>query len=407
MAYKLFLLFIISFFLHIPERIPVLGMIRLDLLLIVATFVAIRMQERGPSDEKMSNTDKILIALCVYIVVSLPLVQWPGSVINTGIPNFIKAVIFYYYSISLITTERKLKTFMVVFIACQSFRVFEPVYLHLTQGYWGSFTSMNTYGTLLLDRLSGAPSDVVNPNGLAFVITSVIPFFHYTAMASSFKIKLLYFASLPVFLYALVLTASRTGILALAVIVIGIIIKSQRRMLLIALVVLGAGITYWNLTPLQRARYLSITESDVPGAESAHGRMEGLIGNFKVAMKKPIIGYGLGTSLEANANVMGNPQPAHDLYAEVWQELGIIGLVLFLMFIASILKNFRVALQAMKSSNQVGAYLFHIQEAMMVWMFMNILFSFASFGLSSYEWYLFGGLSIVMKRLATASVGQG
>ena len=37
---------------------------------------------------------------------------------------------------------------------------------------------------------------------------------------------------------------------------------------------------------------------------------------------------------------------------------------------------------------------------------MNILFSFASYGLSSYEWYLFGGLIVVTKRLATEN-GKG
>lgn len=40
---------------------------------------------------------------------------------------------------------------------------------------------------------------------------------------------------------------------------------------------------------------------------------------------------------------------------------------------------------------------------MQVWLLMNILFSFASYGLSSYEWYLFGGLSVVTARLAKST----
>jgi hypothetical protein len=38
---------------------------------------------------------------------------------------------------------------------------------------------------------------------------------------------------------------------------------------------------------------------------------------------------------------------------------------------------------------------------MQVWLAMNIVFSFASYGLSSYEWYLFGGLSVVLQQLAS------
>lgn len=379
---------------------------RIDLLLIIAIFVAIRIQKLVQSKEKLTRTDKILLGLCLYIFVSIPLTQWPGSVINTGIPNFVKAIIFYYYTISLITTEKRLKIFMLVFVACQSFRVFEPVYLHVTEGYWGSFTSMDDYGNLILDRLAGSKYDVINPNGLAFVITSVIPFFHFIAMSSTFKFKLLYFASLPVFLYALVLTASRTGFVALVVIVGGIILKSQRKVLLIIAVAIGAVIVFLNLTPLQRDRYLSLTRSDVAGASTTQERIQFTLESFEVAMKKPIIGYGLGTSREANANVLGHDQPAHDLYAEVWEELGLIGLAIFLAFIWSIISNFRGALEAMKARGLTSGYLVTIRDAMVVWLIMNIMFSFASYGLSSYEWYLFGGLSVVINRLALADTCQ-
>ena len=37
--------------------------------------------------------------------------------------------------------------------------------------------------------------------------------------------------------------------------------------------------------------------------------------------------------------------------------------------------------------------------ALQVWMGMNLLFSFASYGLSSYEWYLAGALAEVVRRL--------
>ena len=44
---------------------------------------------------------------------------------------------------------------------------------------------------------------------------------------------------------------------------------------------------------------------------------------------------------------------------------------------------------------------------MQIWLIMNFLFSFASYGLSSYEWYLFAGFSVVMQRLAERnSVGE-
>jgi hypothetical protein len=38
-------------------------------------------------------------------------------------------------------------------------------------------------------------------------------------------------------------------------------------------------------------------------------------------------------------------------------------------------------------------------DTMQVWLVMAVVESFASYGLSNYEWYLFAGLSIVMQRI--------
>jgi len=344
----------------------------------------------------INETSKILRILCFYIILSLPLVQWPGTVIRFGIPNFIKAVIFYYYTVSLIDTEKKLKLFILIFLSCQTFRILEPLYLHITTGYWGSFASMANWE--FMNRLAGAPHDIINPNGLAFVIVTVIPFYHYLSFVSLTN-KLIYLSTIPVFIYALILTGSRSGFIALLIILFGILIKSQKKILLIGIMGLAAIIVFANLTPVQKDRYASIFDKSSANYGTAHGRTEGVTNSFKVALRKPIVGHGLGTSLEANYHVIGYAQRAHNLYAEVMQELGTIGLLIFVLFIKSIIFNFYHVLQKMKDSSTNNTYLLNLTHAMQVWLLMNIIFSFASYGLSSYEWYLFGGFSIVLKSV--------
>ena len=48
-----------------------------------------------------------------------------------------------------------------------------------------------------------------------------------------------------------------------------------------------------------------------------------------------------------------------------------------------------------------------LEGAMEVWLLMNLLFSWASYGLSSYEWYLFGGLSVVFRRFVAQAISAG
>jgi len=401
MAYYLYLIFIISYFLHLTARIPALGAIRFDLMMTGLVFAAMLLKRSQPKEPDFGHIRLLLAIIGAYVVLSLPLVRWPGSVLAHGIPNFIKAVVFFYYTAALVDTPRKLRGFIGVFVACMLFRVLEPYYMHLAHGYWGDVTTMaeDEY----LNRLSGSPYDKINGNGLAFVIVSVLPFLHYLS-GTSIKYRLAYWISLPVLLHALILTASRTGLLALGAILFGIFTKSRRKLLIILVSIAAVVIAIGSLSGLQRDRFESLWRTDVRGAQTARGRIEGALRTFDVGMQRPIFGHGLGTSLEANANLLGIAQPAHILYAEVIEELGAIGLLLVIGLIVAIFVNFRHARRQLKAAPDPDPYLVQVVNAMETWLLMNTLFSFASYGLSSYEWYLFAGLSVVVRRLALQTV---
>lgn len=393
---KLYLLFTISWFLHLPERIPFLGTIRFDFILILSLFALTLLNKQAKDKVSFrTQTDTLLSVLTIYIILTIPLVEWPGSVINTGIPRWIKAIIFYYFTISFIKTKRDLTIFISIFLTCQSWRILEPLYLHITEGYWGSKAMMVNWE--FLNRLSGAPYDIVNPNGLAFVICTVFPFLYFLRSLSS--VNWIVFVSLtPLFLYTLALTSSRTGIIGLLVIIIGILIKSKRRVLIASSLTFITIVSFPLLNPDTQDRYLSIFGKGEKNAVTAEGRWEGIKGDFEVVLHRPIFGHGLGTSQEANWNVRGHDQISHNLYTEVGQELGFLGVIIFLLFIKSIFVGFSRTNKILYEQNS-EPFLQKLIDAMQVWLAMNFIFSFASYGLSSYEWYLFAGLSSVMLRL--------
>lgn len=395
LGFWIYCLFICSWFVHLGYRFTPLGMIRFDLLL-VATLAGLSIMSGGAPTTSKSTTGTWLKAIILFSILTVPFVRWPGSVLN-NLPTFIKAIVFFYFTVAFVTTERKLRIFLMTFVFCQTFRVIEPLYLHLTTGYWGDSASMSGYESM--NRLSGAPSDIVNPNGLAFIIVSVIPFWHYI-VARSFTGKVLYVAALPAMLYALILTASRSGLLGLATIFGGIFLKSDKKALLGVLGIIGAVVAFSSLDDNQKDRYLSIFSSNTKNAETSSGRVDGVFESFGVAAKRPIFGHGLGTSGEATFHDSGDAYRAHNLYAEVAQELGFVGLAIFLGLIWSILKNFATAQRTFRESDEKAeGFLAAALNAMQVWMLMNILFSFASYGLHSYEWYLFGGLSVCLAGL--------
>jgi O-antigen ligase len=398
---NLYLVFVVSWFLHLGTRVPVLGAIRFDLIL-VAVLTALALVSKSSKRRPATATDKLLLTLILYAILTIPFVEWPGSVLRTGIAELVKAVVFYYFTVVFVRTESSLRRLVFVFLACQLFRVLEPLYLHLTEGYWGSIASMANWE--YLNRLSGAPHDVVNPNGLAFVICTVLPFLYFLSGLSR-RTLLAVLALTPLCLYALALTGSRTGFAALIVIYLAIVVRSKKRVLLGAAGVLVLVVGLPLLSGDLQDRFLSLFSAGEKNLATAQGRIEGVMENLRVALRKPLFGHGLGTSREANANFGTHDKPAHNLYAEVLQELGFLGFMVFLFFLKSIITGFAECKRAYNGATQ-GSFLVRLLDATQVWLILNLVFSLASYGLSSYEWYLLASFSVVMRRLAPASGGS-
>jgi O-antigen ligase len=200
-----------------------------------------------------------------------------------------------------------------------------------------------------------------------------------------------------------VLSASRSSFLAVILLGLIVIFRSRHRAVLFTVAVIGSAVALSLMTDLQRDRYLSIVSSDTKSSATAEGRVSGVLADLTVAQRKPLFGYGLGTSREANANFRGEDKPSHDLFTEVAQELGFVGLFLFLTLIAQFIRSCYAA-RAIVSASPGGTddlkFLDHVASSLLVLMFVYIFFSFASYGLSEPYWYFIGGLSVATARLA-------
>jgi O-antigen ligase len=119
-------------------------------------------------------------------------------------------------------------------------------------------------------------------------------------------------------------------------------------------------------------------------------------------LNAPIIGHGIGTSREVSANIIGGrAQPTHNLFIETLQEVGVIGFILFMLYIKSIIAALIAAKTQLDEEGSTG-FLTGLIYALLVWVFMDLVYSLSCFGLSSWEWYLFGGVAAVACRLVSA-----
>ena len=414
MGFNLYLVFIISYFIHLPSRIPFLGYIRFDLLLIVIIAVLIIKDTSSWNREQLWNLKTVnrLMLFMGLILLTIPLVQWPGSVVRYGFESYAKVLPLFFFTVALVNTERKLKLFMSVFILCQTFRILEPAYLHWTTGYWGSSAHSQVGSFAALDRLSGAPHDVVNPNQLAWVIVSTIPFIFYLGLQNSLKLKLSSIALLSIFLYVIMLTGSRSGLLSLFVLIIAMIWIGTGKIKKLAtgmvLVIALTFIVVSNLSPDLKLRYLSIVDRSVPGGDTATGRINAIKRELSVVWNRPVFGHGLGTSKEISANfLIGRAKTSHNLYIEILQEVGIVGFVMFMLYVVEIMRSLKKAKRFLFSIPSDHVWLLQLITATQAWIAMHLFYSLSCFGLTSWEWYFFGGVSTVCLKLAGEYVSKG
>jgi O-antigen ligase/polysaccharide polymerase Wzy-like membrane protein len=327
-------------------------------------------------------------------------VEWPGSVVH-NLERYLKSLCFFYFVIATVDTTRKLRVLLAVYVATQVCRVLEPLYMHITSGYWGSITSLGNWE--YMDRLSGSPYDIINPNGLAFVIIMTLPMLHFLFKPNAIPGRVAWAAVACAMCYALVLSASRSGFLAFVFLCLFVVWRSKHRAALFAVAIVGATIAVSLMTDLQRQRYVSIVSHDAPGAATAQGRITGVIEEFKISLRHPLFGHGLGTSREANGHYRGVDMPSHDLYTEAAEELGYIGLALLLSLIWSFLRACLTAQQLVRAASTTDerlGLLHNVADSLVKVVAVDLIFSFASYGLSEPYWYFIGGLSVVTARLA-------
>jgi len=84
-------------------------------------------------------------------------------------------------------------------------------------------------------------------------------------------------------------------------------------------------------------RLLSLTNifgTDTTGAaESAHGRIDGIVSGLKLFSLRPLTGVGIGSFGRSRYLVEGVGTEAHSLIGQVFGELGIFGVAAFIWFL--------------------------------------------------------------------------
>lgn len=204
-------------------------------------------------------------------------------------------------------------------------------------------------GIVLGEHLGGAAVAAryspagTHPNSLAFNISLVLPVAWYLSLVERrVWLRLALRAMIPVALLVLVLTASRSAIFTAA---IGLTLipwtvrhvrPAVRILLVIAVIGLVAGAA--RLLPTAPVERLAGTVTELESGD-LNNRANLWAAAWRAIGERPLLGTGIGASRVAIERITGDDQGAHNTYLSVATELGVPGLVLFLLMVVAVART--------------------------------------------------------------------
>jgi len=373
-AYSALLLFTFLYYTRPEDLIPGLSFIPLEKIIGgVALIALIATLASGRGKKKIPLEFKLLLLLFAHLAVSIPFAFWSGGAFTVVFQKFSKAVVVAFLVTLLVDNFIQLRRLLWVQAAAMVATTVASIAIHHTvQG-----------------RLIGALGGIFeNPNDLAINISINWPLcLAFLLAARGMVRKVFWLMGVLAMLLGVVLTYSRSGLLAM-VVAVGICIwevgiRGKRFHLIAAAALLSVvGIGVVVATPRYLTRVASMFQGNIEGSGdrgSMEARRELLVDSVDEAIHHPIFGIGAGNFGAATLTW----HVTHNTYTEFAAEGGFPALFLFLTMMYLAWRN-------LKKTRLLPEYRENPEIALFTQAFSASLIAFAVGALfASFEYQLF------------------
>jgi O-antigen ligase len=277
---------------------------------------------------KVPRAVQFLWLLLFQMTLCIPFALWRGGAFSTVTDKFSKGVVVAMLISMSVVTIRELRKLLWIQVSAVTLVVFASIAVNHNQN----------------GRLAGVQKSILeNPNDLAINIAINFPLgVAFMLRARGFK-KAIWAVGLAVLAVGIVLTYSRSGLLAFIISVLVCMweygIKGKRRYLIgVAAALFMTGLLFVAASSHYRVRVESIILGNIEGSGdkgSVDARKELLKKSIKTALTHPLLGVGPGCFVLVDKGWI----VAHNSYTELAAESGLPALALFLLAIGAAFKN--------------------------------------------------------------------
>lgn len=294
-------LFIALLYMRPEESIPALQGMRFTLLVSVCTLVALYFQlflSRTPLVQSPVNA--LILGFGAVAVVST---FGKGSLLAV-VTDFGKLVILVLLVLNLIRTPERYRTFVSAMMLFTSYLALFSIFLYFQGG------AMKYTGTIDRSVATGIFSD---PNDLAAAIIGGLALALTRIATAPRGAKVFYFLLTMMMIWAILLTNSRGGLLALMAVVGGYFFTFSRHKIAASVAAVMVIVLFLAVAPSR------MTDFDNK-EESANSRFWFWANGILVLKSNPITGVGYDNFAPLNENMV-----AHNSFVQCFAELGLAG----------------------------------------------------------------------------------
>ena len=384
---------------------PVLGKFRIAMIAAVVA-IASHMWNRFVQGRSLSSgTSEMSTAACLaaWATVTVPFSYWPGGSIAflTGI--YFKTLAVFWLLGNVVNTIARLRTIAWGLALMSAPLALTGIYNFLS----GSFMVVTPGVQAPVNRIKGYDAGIaLNPNDLALLLNLIIPLgmaLFLSSRKSSARTTALTLVGLAA--VAVILTFSRAGFLTLAVIFAIYMWKLRRRPE--APWMWGAVVLALACAPLLPSGYgdrlSTIVDVEADPTGSAQARWADTQAAFRVVLRDPIIGTGVGQNILALNDERGVTwTEVHNVYLQYAVELGLPGLVLFVLLLTHSLRSTSFA-QRQSTGEGTPRDLYYLAEGIQVSLLAFAVAAMFHPGGYQFGFYYFAGLAAATRVIAEPS----
>ena len=385
----------ISYFIILNAKLgdmyPALGAIRFEFVAAVVVVASIFVKGKGwshilPQNSTINKNFWILLAVGML---SVPLAVDPRVSWDNGGYTLFKLALFYFMIVASLNNKSDAKKLIWAFVLVTFWIAYEPV-INYTRGV----ASVHGYGAVAIGSFGAATGHVA----LANTLNQGIPMTVLLALSmGKKKNKIILFLIAFFIVVGVIFTKSRGGFLGLLAIAVGFIYFSKQKVKMMAVMGIFLGLILLISGDIYLSHISTITHG-IHGSRSSSDRYLGLLNGISMMIKRPILGVGIGCYAEARSRYFGYYFYSHNLYGELFGELGLASIVWFL-WVYAIFKKAKTLKQSLVESGLENKFYWNMLTGIQVSLFVRLFLGNFTHGSFIWFWFFMAALCVSIENI--------